>query len=283
VGGSRNDREARLRYAVKIAHDPAAEQVKHLHRVFEPDDVVVRDDQHGRRRDRGDLRGRPVLRLGVEVEDLRDERGPAPGVGRDRLVGLMIGAVLELVDVASAAASGDLRMQAIATVGHGRGHQTTDPGRVADRDLERDARADAVAEQIRLWQAEVVEQRDDVLGQQLEPQGPVDVGGVPVRLQFNGDDLPAGGQPRRVVLHQADGHQRAVDQHQRAAGAPRLVIKLQAAGRGEPRRHVTGAHQPVTRLRALTAMSPTGDLLSVARGRFVRSRSIVGLGTLSGG
>src|SRR5262249_41696019 len=102
-----------------------------------------------------------------------------------------------------------------------------------------------------------VEQREDVGGQQLDPKGPVDVGGVPVRLQFDGDDLAAGGQPRRVVLHQADGHQRAVDQHQWAAGAPRLVIQLQAVDRGEPRRHVTGAHQPVTRRWTPLTMSPT--------------------------
>jgi hypothetical protein len=50
---------------------------------------------------------------------------------------------------------------------------------MADRELERDARADAVAEQVRLRQAEVVEQPGDVIGQRLEPQRPVDVGGMP--------------------------------------------------------------------------------------------------------
>ena len=80
-GGPRHHGQAGGRQPVDVARDPAAEQVEHLRRVLEPDDVAVGHDEHGRRRDRGDPRRGPVLRLCVQVEHLPDQAGPRFGSG----------------------------------------------------------------------------------------------------------------------------------------------------------------------------------------------------------
>ena len=112
VPAVRGERSAALREWVEVGLPPGrredhrrspAEQVDHPYRVFEPDDVVVGDDQHRRSGDRGELRGRPVLLLGSEAKGRRDDRRPALRVRRDLPICLVIGAVPELAGVASAA------------------------------------------------------------------------------------------------------------------------------------------------------------------------------------
>jgi hypothetical protein len=93
----------------------------------------------------------------------------------------------------------------------------------------------AVPEQIGPGQAEVAEQRGDVVGEQLVPQRPGDVAGVPVALELDGDDPPARGEQRRVVVHQAGRHKRPVDEYQGRPGALRLVVELELAEPGEGR------------------------------------------------
>ncbi len=60
---------------MEVARDPAAEQVDHLHGVFEPDDVVVGHDQHDRGRDRGQQLGRTSTFLGERYRRIVRRRG----------------------------------------------------------------------------------------------------------------------------------------------------------------------------------------------------------------
>jgi len=126
-------------------------------------------------------------------------------------------------------------VQAVAPVGDGYDSQAPDPARVPHRDLHGHARPEAVSDQVGPDQAEVVEERGDVTGQQLVPQRPADIAGVPVALQLDGDDPPARGQQRRVVVHQAGRHERPVDEYQGRAGALGLVVELELAEPGEGR------------------------------------------------
>ena len=76
MGSSRNDGESRSRKSTYISEHPAAQQVVHLNRVLQPDDVVVGHDEHHRRMDPGDLLTGPVLRLCVQLQHIADEIGP---------------------------------------------------------------------------------------------------------------------------------------------------------------------------------------------------------------
>ena len=124
-------------------------------------------------------------------------------------------------------------VQAVGPVRRGHDGHAPDLGGVPHRDLHGHAGPQAVSDQIGPGQAEMVEQRGDVVGEQLVPQRPADVAGVPVTLQLDGDDPPARGEPRRVVVQQVRGHERPVDQHQGRAGALRLVVELELAEPGE--------------------------------------------------
>src|SRR5690348_11384133 len=67
------------------------------------------------------------------------------------------------------------------------------------------------------------------------PARAADTAGVPVALELDGDDPPARGEQRRVVVHQAGRHQRPVDEYQGRPGALRLVVELEFAEPGEGR------------------------------------------------
>jgi hypothetical protein len=59
----------------------------------------------------------------------------------------------------------------------------------------------------------MIEQRGNVVGQQLITQRPADVGSVPMALEFYRYDAAIRGQQIRIVVHQADRHERAMDEH----------------------------------------------------------------------
>ena len=64
-----------------------------------------------------------------------------------------------------------------------------------DRRAQRDVAAERVAHHVGLRQAEVLDERGDVVGHRLRAQRAVGVGRVAVALQIDGDDAP----PRREL------------------------------------------------------------------------------------
>jgi hypothetical protein len=62
----------------------------------------------------------------------------------------------------------------------------------------------------------------------LDANQPIDVGGSPVPLKVDGDDLVAGGQRRQIVTEHFDRSQPAVEQYQWLAVAVNLVLEMQA-------------------------------------------------------
>jgi hypothetical protein len=151
VGGSRYDGESGCRQSVQVAGNPAAQQVVHLDCVLEPDDVVVGDDEHRGRLDRGDLRRRPALRLRIQVQDFANELRPMPWAGSDGVVRAVVGAVRELLQCVIIVLHGaHLRVQAVAPVCDGHAHQTANPAGMPDRDLEGNTRPQAVPDKISL-------------------------------------------------------------------------------------------------------------------------------------
>jgi hypothetical protein len=108
------------------------------------------------------------------------------------------------------------------------------PGMPA-RHLERHAGAVAEAEEVRLGDAEVPEQRRDVVGRSVEANRRVAVGGAAVALFLDGDDATSPGQERDYPAEgDVDGRTAAVEQDQRnaAGGAVGLVVHRDAVHGG---------------------------------------------------
>jgi hypothetical protein len=151
VAGPRDDGESTCGQSVQVADDPAAEQVVHLDCMLEPDDVVVGDDEHRGRLDRGDLRRRPALRLRIQVQDFANELRPMPWAGSDGVVRAVVSAVRELLQCVIIVLHGaHLRVQPGAPVCDGHAHQTANPAGMPDRDLEGNTRPQAVPDKISL-------------------------------------------------------------------------------------------------------------------------------------
>jgi hypothetical protein len=89
-------------------------------------------------------------------------------------------------------------VHAVPTVGERAQHQLAHQRGLVDGELEGDRRAHAVPKEVGAFDAEVPQEGDGVVGPVLDAQGPVDVGGVPVRLLLDRDDLPGLGQGRRI-------------------------------------------------------------------------------------
>ena len=110
--------------------------------------------------------------------------------------------------------------------------QLADPARSIERYRARDETAETETEEIGLCDPQVVEQRDDIVGERVDRHRTVGVGGVPVALELHRDHLPtrSKGFEQRAEI-QVDGHQATVEQHKGPAGTPLLVVELQTVHR----------------------------------------------------
>ena len=94
--------------------------------------------------------------------------------------------------------------------------------------MQRDAATQRVAEEVGPFVPEMRDERGDVIRELLETEGAVDVGGVPMPLQLDSDDLPGLGQGRQERPEHTDGAKAAVDEHQWPPYTVDFVIHLQA-------------------------------------------------------
>ena len=101
-----------------------------------------------------------------------------------------------------------------------------------DRRAERHAAAERVADDVRLVEPEVVDQRRDVVGHQPHVDRSVDVGGAAVPLQVDGDDLVALGQRGQDRPEHLARPEPAVQQDQRPPGPVGLVVEVDAVDLG---------------------------------------------------
>ena len=125
-----------------------------------------------------------------------------------------------------------------------------------DRREERDAATERVADDVRLVEPEVVDERRDVVGHEPDVDRAIDVGRPAVTLEVDRDDLVVrgeGGQDRPEHLARAEP---AVEQDQRPAAAVRLVVEVDAVDVGV----LAGARSRLVRsvvvMVALLARSP---------------------------
>jgi hypothetical protein len=99
-------------------------------------------------------------------------------------------------------------------------------------ELQCHAAAEAVAVDVGLFDPQVPQQPGGVVGELLVGERAVDVGGVPMALELDGDHLAVLGQRRDETAQQLDGHVRARQHDQRVPLPVDLVVHVQPVDRG---------------------------------------------------
>ena len=99
---------------------------------------------------------------------------------------------------------------------------------MAERDEERDASTERVADDVRPLELHMLDERGDVLGHELRADRAIDVRSPPMRLQIDADHLVALRQYGQVGSEHLDRAEPAVQQDQRSAGPVDLVVELDA-------------------------------------------------------
>src|SRR5258706_11057 len=97
-----------------------------------------------------------------------------------------------------------------------------------ERDLQTNPATKRKAHDVGVLEAEVLDEYGDIVGHRLEAQRPVDVGGAPVALQVDGDDLPPSGKNGQDRVEHGHADHAAMEQYHRIAVAPDLVVELEA-------------------------------------------------------
>jgi hypothetical protein len=116
-------------------------------------------------------------------------------------------------------------------------------GRVADRQLQGDAAAHAVAEHVGLVDVQVTDQRRGVVGHLLIGERAIDVGRTPVPLLLGRDHPPRLRQPGQDRADHVDRHVRAMQDDQRPARPVDLVVHVERADRRVARPCVGTSHR----------------------------------------
>jgi hypothetical protein len=99
---------------------------------------------------------------------------------------------------------------------------------VTDRELETRDGAHRVAEHIGRVEPDGVHERCDIIGQILIPDGPIDVGGAAVSLEFERIHAMRFREHGNDLAHRRNVHVRAMQHDERVAGAGHLVVHLHA-------------------------------------------------------
>jgi hypothetical protein len=95
-----------------------------------------------------------------------------------------------------------------------------------------DTAAQAVTNEVRAGDFEVIEQRSHIVGDVFVTEFAIDVGGSPVPLHFDGNHFPRLGKftdPLGPVV--CNGHERAVEQHHRIAASVDFVVHFESVDR----------------------------------------------------
>ena len=98
--------------------------------------------------------------------------------------------------------------------------------------VQRHPATERVADDVRLVQPEVVDERGDVVGHQPDVDRSIDVGGAAVALQVDGDDLVALRERGKNRPEHLARPEPAVQQDQRPPGPDRLVVEIDAVDLG---------------------------------------------------
>src|SRR5215210_2858229 len=99
--------------------------------------------------------------------------------------------------------------------------------------LQRDAATQGKAEDVGVFEPEVLDQASDVVRHLLEAQRAIDIGSVPVSLEFDRDELPGLGQQwQHLSKVGLNGSETAMKQDQRFTGPVDFVVHLKAVHRG---------------------------------------------------
>jgi hypothetical protein len=87
------------------------------------------------------------------------------------------------------------------------------------------------------------DQGGNIVRQQLEAEGTLDICGVAMTLQLNGDHTPHRGQLGHKLSHRLDGGEGTRKHHQRLPAPVDLVIEVQTVDRGiAARRLLVGSY-----------------------------------------
>ena len=97
---------------------------------------------------------------------------------------------------------------------------------------ERDAATERVAHDVGLLEPEVVDERGDVVGHELDVDRPIDVGGPAVALEIGDDDLVARREGRQQRPEHLARPEPAVEEDERPPGAVGLVVEVDAVDVG---------------------------------------------------
>ena len=170
--------------------DLAALQAEHFRDVIEPHAVGIAVDEKHRRLGGLELVGAEVVRLQIDRDDALDEVREFVRRRAEFFVVGFDGRAFERF-------GGELReyvqrfLDPAVLAEHGRNaDDLAHLVRMADRAIHRHAAAQAVADDIRAWDLEVVEQRGHVVGEVVIAEIAFDVGRAPVALHFDGDHFP---------------------------------------------------------------------------------------------
>ena len=171
----------------------------------------------------------PGHRLLLERDQLLDQRGEAVRVGSELAV---VGGERhgdDHLDRHLWDGGLELRLPAAEVVGERGRDELVHLARVADGELKARFGAHRITEDVGLGETDGVHEGSDVVGEVGVGDGPVDVVGAAVALEFERVDAVRRGELRNDRAHGRDVHVGAVQHDQRVALAGHLVVHLHAA------------------------------------------------------